>query len=189
MYRIISRMLLAVFAFGLLSAAAFADSEAVGTLSFDPTDSTLTVGEFYILNGTGAGLPVTTPLTFSGISLLLTFEGGGTETLDSTHFSSDGFGGFTGNDSFGGSSLITSAVLSGLVSPVTVTLLDGSTVTLAGTITATLTDPSGGPLTVFDAAEIDAPTGTSGPPTVPEPGSSLLLGVGLAGIALAQRLS
>jgi len=181
------RVLLATLAFAALSAVASADSVGVGILSLDPS-STGTGDEFDIQNLTGSaalGSPtdftVTTPVTFDTLSLVLDFSDGSTETLTATDFTSDGFGGFDGNGSFNlTGDPITSATLTGTLSPTTVTLSDGSTETLDGTFSASMTDPSGS-LEEFDAAEIDATVGTGVTPT-PEPGSALLLTIGMAGL-------
>jgi hypothetical protein len=180
--------LLAAFAF---SAIASADDLGVGILSLDPSISG-SGDEFDIQNLTGTAdlppdYPVATPLTFDTISLTLNFEDGSTETLTASDFTSDGFGGFLGNGSFDlGGDPILSADLTGTLSPTTITLSDGTTETLEGTYTATMTDPSGGPLEEFDAAEIFASTGSA--VTTPEPGTSSLLALGIAGLfGLALR--
>ncbi|MFZ0981413.1 MAG: hypothetical protein WAN23_18575 [Candidatus Acidiferrales bacterium] len=186
MRKVLARVLLALLVMAAFSAAASADSFGIGILSLDPTG--IGAGAtFDIQNLTGSAdlppdFPVATPLTFSSLDLLLTFGDGSTETLTTSDFTSDGFGGFTGNNIFDlGTVDITSAVLSGTLSPVDVTLADGTTETLDPTFTATLTDPSGGPLQAFDAVEIDA-TGTSGVTAAPESSSGLYLGIGVLGL-------
>lgn len=184
MRNVLARVLLALLVMAAFSAAASADSFGIGVLSLDPTG--IGAGAtFDIQNLTGSAdlppdFPVATPLTFSGLDLLLTFGDGSTETLTTSDFTSDGSGGFTGNNIFDlSSTTITSAVLTGTLSPVDVTLADSTTETLNPTFTATLTDPSGGPLQAFDAVEIDA---TSGVTTAPESSSGLYLGIGVAGL-------
>lgn len=184
MRNVLARVLLALLVMAAFSAAASADSFGIGVLSLDPTG--IGAGAtFDIQNLTGSAdlppdFPVATPLAFSGLDLLLTFGDGSTETLTTSDFTSDGSGGFTGNNIFDlGTVTITSAVLTGTLSPVDVTLAGGATETLNPTFTATLTDPSGGPLQATDAVEIDA---TSGVATAPESSSGLYLGIGVAGL-------
>jgi hypothetical protein len=180
------RVFLALLVLAAFSAVASADSYGVGVLSLDPSSSG-TGDEFDIQNLTGSAdlppdFPVGTTLSFDTISLTLDFEDGTTETLTAADFTPDGFGGFDGNGSFDlTSDPITEAILTGTLSPTSVTLSDGTTETLAGTFSATLTDPSGGPLEEFDAVEIEATTG-SGVTTTPEPSSGLFLVIGMAGL-------
>lgn len=186
MRNVLARVLVALAVFVTFSAVVSADTLGVGILSFDPNP--IGAGDvFDIQNLTGPipssappSFPIATPLTFDTISLTLTFSDSSTSTLGTSDFTSDGFGGFQSNGIFdtGGAS-VTSAVLTGTLSPVTVTLDGGGTETLDGTFSATLTDPSG-TLMDFDAVTIDA-TGSSGV-TAPESSSGLYLGIGVAGL-------
>jgi hypothetical protein len=178
------RVWLALLVLAAFSAVASADTFGVGILTLDPS-STGTGDEFDIQNLTGSaalGAPtdftVATALTFDTVSLTVDFADGTSETLDASDFASDGFGGFDGTGSFDlAGDPITEAILTGTLSPTSVTLTDGTTTeTLAGTYSATLTDPSG-TLAEFDAVEIDA--STAAVVTSPEPGSELLLAAGL----------
>jgi len=189
-------LLLAVLAVGLsLPASVFASSYAVGVLSLDPSAGTIPgPGQLDILNATGAGsappdFPVTTTLTFGITSVLLDFSDGSTVTLTAADFASDGFGGFAGNNSFntpgsGSGPFFTEAILTGTVSPTSATVSGVGPVTLSGSMTADLTDSSGGDLQLGDSAVIFASTGTA---TAPEPGTLLLLAAGLGSLALIGR--
>jgi hypothetical protein len=184
MRNVLARVLLALLVMAAFSAAASADSFGIGILSLDPTG--IGAGAtFDIQNLTGSAdlppdFPVATSLTFSSLDLLLTFGDSSTETLTTSDFTSDGFGGFTGNNIFDlSSTTITSAVLTGTLSPVDVTLSDGTTETLDPTFTATLTDSSGS-LQAFDAVEIDATS--SGVTPAPESSSGSYLGIGVVGL-------
>jgi hypothetical protein len=187
MRQALPRVFLALLVLTAFSAVASADSFGVGILSLDPASGG-SGDQFDIQNLTGSaalGAPtdftVATPLTFETLSLTLDFADGSSEVLTEANFTADGFGGFNGNDSFDlAGDPITEAILSGTLSPTTVTLTDGSTETLDGTFSATMTDPSGD-LMEFDAVEIDA-TGGTGTVTAPEPGSGLLLVIGVAGL-------
>lgn len=177
--------------FLLLSCAAFlaavssASELPVGFLSLDNTNSAEpTTGQFDITNLTGSSalppdFPITDLLTFSITSLVIEFDpstGLSPETLTSSDFTSDGFGGFNGDGTFNlATDPILSVVLTGTFSPTT-----GLSSVAGGTIlpdfTVTLTDPLGD-LQPGDFVVIDATTGSS-PPVIPEPAPWVLLGTG-----------
>lgn len=192
MNRMLLKAVLLVLGLSVFSAVASADEYPIGLLSFDATGATS--GEFDIANYSGGVLlpsfSVLTPLTFSITSLTVNFVTGPSTVLTSGDFTSDGFGGFTGNNSFNiVSDAITSAVLLGTVSPTTGVSVNGvGTVTLAaafddgsGTSSVTLSDVTGGGVQQGDNALINAVSGTS-TVTTPEPGTGALLGMGFAGL-------
>ncbi len=191
MNRFILKAVLLVLGLSVFSAVASADEYPIGLLSFDTTVATS--GEFDISNFSGGVLlpafSVLTPLTFSITSLTVNFATGPATVLTSADFVSDGFGGFTGNNSFNtATDAITSAVLLGTVSPTTgVSVNSVGTVTLAaafddgsGTSSVTLSDVAGGGVQQGDNALINAVSGTT--VTTPEPGAGALLGMGVAGL-------
>jgi hypothetical protein len=128
---------------------------------------------------------VSSTVSFENLSLTVTYTGGASSP--SGPLTPDGFGDFSTGTAFVGGD-VESALLTGTFSPLTVTLPDGSTVAIAGSFSATITDPSG-PLVDTDSALINVVTSpiVSG---VPEPGTGLLLlfGFALAGAwALGRR--
>ena len=172
---------------------ASADQVPAGIISLDDASGGLgTVGSFDITNFTGLNIllpdfPISTPLTFSITSLTVDFLGGGSTVLNASNFTTDGNGGFTGNNDFNlVTSPITGAVLVGTFSP-TAGVNDGSGVVTidaafsdaAGNPSVTLTDASG-LLATGDVAVIYAKTAASS--AVPEPGTGLLLSTGMAAV-------
>lgn len=159
----------------------YADSVAIGILSYDPytgfgTPSQIDI--FDISNSTGLSsapplFPVTTSLTFDNLTLTVT----NADSSMSTYL--EGSAG-EGPTFFFDTQVLDSlsplgAVLAGTISPTTITLSDGSTVNIAGDFTTVLA-PSGTSLAAAtDFAFIYATT-----QGVPEPSSLLLLGFGLA---------
>lgn len=183
---------LAAFAIPTL---ALADQAPIGYLSYNVTDysnsGTPLLAEFNVVNLTGPNsfdpdFPVATPLTISDETLLVTFSDGTTRTFGSSYFTVD-FDGLSldgtalsaldGNGQGGLNSAI-GAVLTGTLSPDSITLTDGMQTRIDTSFSAALSDSAGftdGDLAVINMTEI------------PEPSTWLLFGTGLAGLFLLRR--
>jgi hypothetical protein len=186
----------ALFCCGTASAGSIGTTFAVGYTSWDITVPGDT-GEFDVVNQTGPNssiapditFPVSSSLNFSSLSLSVTFVGGSTEVFGSSDFTLIGDGlSYDGPAlGIGGTNpLPTSATLTGDFSPLTVTLNDGSVVTIDSTFSATIS-PDLGDTTLVDGdlAVIYASTSTTTGST-PEPGTWLLAVTGVLGLALSR---
>lgn len=178
---------------GFSSASVLASPVNLGYLSFDTSGTTAT---FDIANVTGpnsVGLvdptfPVLTPVTLSGLSLVVQLSDGSSETFSQSDFtlSLDGLSYDGPSVAIGGGALPLSAILTGYLSPTT--LDTGSTFSVdSAFLPVSLTDASGGPLQDGDAALIQANPGSVS--TVPEPSTLALMTLGaLAGWRARRRL-
>lgn len=192
----------ALFLAGVLfTPSATATDLPVGLLQYDGT--ALGTAQFDILNFSGPNSsiapdpswPVTTPVSLSGLLLTVSFTGGATEVFGSSYFtlSHDGLG-FDGTPESTGSGQpygfagAIGATLTGTFSTTSLTLNDGSTVTIDPSFSAVLSDPLG--LTDGDFGVINASTVAGPPPppsAVPEPGTWTLVGTGFAGLVAVRR--
>ena len=173
---------------------AWAGTIAVGYVSWDIT-APGSAGEFDVQNQTGPNssifpdttFPVSSPLNFSSLSLSVMFSDGSTQVFGSSDFTLIGDGlSYNGPIiPIGGTNpLPTSAALTGDFSPLTITLNDGSTVTIDPTFSATISvDPGNATLVDGDLAVIYATTSTGG---TPEPGTWLLAATGVLGLMVVR---
>ena len=174
------------------SAALSGATVTTGAVSFDPADMTGAAGSFDVFNGTGANssifpdelFPVATPLVFADLSLTVRFSSGLVETLDSTHFTPDGTGGFIGNDIFDVNSIISSATFSGSAAPTNTALQlnDGSELQITDPGWSTTLAPTSGntSLQLGDFALIEVPSSP-----VPEPSGRWFVGGAITVLLLA----
>jgi len=156
----------------------------IGYLAWDVTNPHV-AGEFDLINETGpnssgdATWPVDSALTFSNLSLVVSFSDGTTVTFGTVYFqpSADGLS-FDGSPvGIGtGARLPTEATLAGVVGPLDVALFDGQTDHFLPGFSAHIDFRAGG-LLDGDLAIVDASTAPVS--TVPEPGTSWLLAAGL----------
>jgi hypothetical protein len=171
----------------LFSLTASADSLAAGYISYDVTVPGSSA-EFDIFNGTGANssgdatFPITTAVSLSSLSLTIDFSDGSSTVEGASYFTlaPDGLS-FDGTPiGIGGASpQPTEAILTGVFSPTTVTMFDGTVETITAAFSATVLPSSPPDLGDGDLAVIYATTSTT-TSTVPEPGSLVLLGTILA---------
>ncbi len=195
-----ARVLLPLVAIALfLAGAAFADTINLGFVQF--IEGSDTTAGFNILNETGpnasvfpdTSFPVVTPVPFSNLDLFVNFADGSAEEFPPTS------GYFTlsaiDNLSFSGqqesglfTNPISSAFLTGTFGVTTVTLNNGSIVTIDPDFTAFVMDanPSSN-LQDGDFALITATTTIVA--ATPEPSLAILLACGLASLAIAKRAS
>jgi hypothetical protein len=189
--RTISVAVLAVGFWLGTAGVASATSIPVGFISWD-VNFPGNAGQFDIVNMTGANstgdptFPVTTTLSISPTSLHVDFSNGSSTTFGPGYFSlaADGQS-YNGSPiPIGGANpLPTGAQLTATGSPLTISLFDGSTVSILPTLTIGPIVPSSGrTLSDGDLAIIFAETGTAPPPAVPEPATLTLVGLGAAGI-------
>jgi hypothetical protein len=153
-------------------------------------------GQFDIANETGVNasvlpdttFPISTKLTFSGLGLVVHFANGSTNTYGSSYFTLGADGqSFDGTPiPIGGTNpLPTSATLTGLFSPLSITLTNGTTTPILASFTATITPSGGTTLADGDLAIINATTGVVG--GTPEPGTWALMGIGLGCATVFRR--
>ncbi len=191
-----TRVLLTLFALALIPPGACrADTINLGFIQFIGGTSGGTAG-FNILNDTGpnaspspdTSFPVTTPVSFSDLTLTVNFSDGtdqvflpasGYFTLAGDHLSYSGE-----QETTFATDPITSAMLTGTFDTTSLSLNDGSLVTIPSSFTAAITDPFGnlalGDFSLITAFATPATTAT------PEPRLALLLACGLMGLALIR---
>jgi hypothetical protein len=172
----------------------------VGVLSFDVVipagNGSPGISAFDIFNFTGpiygplASPPYATgSLTLDDVVLTAFLAGGSTQTFDLGNIAPGELLDANGNPvvQVPGSWQFTSATLTATLSQTTFMLSDGSTFTAAPSIALDLTPSSGGLLVAgLDFAAIYAEPATG---TVPEPGTLVLLPLGLLALALTGRRS
>jgi len=173
---------------------------AVGYISFDLTTPP-NEAQFDVVNQTGpnastfpdTSFPVLTTVDLSSLSLDVAFASGPDEIFGPSYFTADADG-----ISWDGTALSTvsaqpvgldgaiSATLTGDFSTTSLSLNDGSTLTIDPTFSATIADSSG--LQDGDLAVIYASSASSGPPPVaPEPAPFILVGSALAALGGLRR--
>src|ERR1017187_1453207 len=186
--RLVTRILLLSLALGLFSAVAYAGNVPLGFVSYDFIGDGL--AEFDITNQTGPNSspfpdqtwPVTNSINFSNLSLTVFFTGGGQQTFGSGFWSLEPDGLSWAGPQLPDSTLMTSAVLTGTLSPTLLDLNDGSHFNANVNFTATISDPNN--LQNGDFAIIYA-TPASG--TTPEPGTLVLMGTGALALLRFRR--
>jgi hypothetical protein len=181
-------MLLAV---GASSAATFTDGLLFWDVPFPGN-----AGQFDIANESGPNhsafpdttFPIVTLLSLSNLSLTVHFANGSTTVFGSSYFTlaADGES-FNGSPiAIGGTNpLPTSATLTGTFSPLTITLNSGgSPQSIQAAFSTTVNPSSGRTLADGDFGIIEATTAVTG---VPEPGTWLLTGFGVAVAGVIRR--
>jgi hypothetical protein len=184
------KFILAAVVLCFCSVAANADTLPVAVFSFDdlglPAGSPATFGlDLTNYSGPSEATDVFTMLGFEDLSLQVKHLNGSTSSEALTAV--DVFGDFSTGEAYVGGDVI-SAVLTGEFIPTVVTLDDGSTVMIASSFSATITDASG-PLQDGDFALVNVVTSpiVRGVPE-PETRLSVLLGLALVGVlALVRR--
>jgi hypothetical protein len=171
------------------SGSVSADTLPVAVFSFDDLGQVIasqdTFGlDLFNYSGPSEATDVFTTLGFEDLSLSVTFVDG--STTSSPISAVDAFGDFSTGQAFASGNVL-SAVLTGDFVPTVVTLDDGSTVNIASTFSATITDPSG-PLQDGDFALVDVVTSPFAA-GVPEPntGASLLMGLACSAVFALRR--
>lgn len=197
MKRIFFPALALSFVGSMLIPAARAATVDVGYMSYDitsPGSAEFDIGNLTGSNSSGtSAFPITTSLALSSLSLTVTFASGPSEVFGPSYFTLglDGLsfnGGSESNTTGQPSGFLhaTGATLTGDFSTTSVTLFDGTSVTIDPTFSAAISDPSG--LANGDSTLISTSTHGSGPPPpVPEPESLVLVGSGLAALAALRR--
>ena len=177
------------------SARASASPLSIGFISWD-VNFPGNAGQFDIINMSGpnstgdALFPSTTTVSLGSLSLLVDFSDGSSHLFGSSYFTL-GLDGI----SFDGSAIPIgganpkpkAATLTGSFSSLSLTLFDGSTVSILPTFTASILPSSGTVLSDGDLAIISAETTTGGPSPVPEPGTLVLVASGLLGVLRKKR--
>jgi hypothetical protein len=163
---------------------AVATPVSIGYVAWDVTNPAV-AGEFDLVNETGpnasgdATWPVDSALTFSDLSLVVSFSDGTTATFGNAYFlpSADGLS-FDGSPiGIGaGAPLPVEAMLAGVLAPLDATLFDGQTDHFLAAFSAHIGFRAGG-LADGDLAIVDAVTAPVS--SVPEPGTAWLLAAGL----------
>jgi hypothetical protein len=181
----IGRLVLPI-ALGLVPAA-FAGTINIGFLLVAPASSQ--TARFDIGNETGpnsspfpdTSFPVTTPVPLSGLMLTVNFSNNTAQTFTDFALASDNLS-FVGQDLFDlAATPIASAILSGTFGATSLTLNDGSKVTILPEFAAILI-PSSGSLQEGNFTLITATTAA-----VPEPRMAMLLLCGLSALALLRQ--
>jgi hypothetical protein len=180
------RYLILPIAFSLIPAA-FGDTIDMGFLALVPS-STAQMDQFVIGDATGPNssvfpdtlFPVTNPVSLSDLMLTVNFSDGTAQKFTDFDLAGDGLS-FIGQDLFNLTSTpIGSAVLTGTFDTTSLTLNDGSNVTIPPDFTAILTDPSG------TLREDDFTFITASATAVPEPDMTMLLFGSLFAVALVH---
>jgi len=152
-------------------------------------------GQFDVVNQTGPNssafpdttFPISTTVIFSSFDLVVHFSNATTQTFGSSYFhlSSDGISFIGSPIPIGGANPSPiDATLTGTLSPLSISLNDGSSSSISPAFSATIPGP--GPLTDGNLAIIFATTSEG--PAVPEPGSFTLVGLGVAGLTTRKRI-
>ncbi len=181
----------------LFCTAASAGLLTVGFISYDVTAPGSTA-QFDITNGTGPNstpfpdptFPVVTSVNMSSLALTVHFSDGSTQAFGSSYFSLniDGLSWDGSTIPIGGANpQPVSATLTGLFSPLSVSLNNGSSTSILAAFSASVTPSSPPNLQDGDLAIINATTTSTG--TVPEPGTWFLIAMGLTAILLLRTKS
>jgi hypothetical protein len=184
-----------VLSFGLLALCSTATSAQIplGYLSWDVTLPGL-AGQFDIVNLTGANasppdFPITTALHLSGLSLSVSFTGGGSHIYTTSDFTlnPDGLSFDGPSIPIGGTNpLPLSAMLTGMLTPTTSVNVSGlGTTNLDSAFSVALSNGTA-PLADGNLAVINAATAAAGG-SVPEPQTWMLLGSGVVALLTMRR--
>jgi hypothetical protein len=198
MQRILTRLMLALLAVGLLAAVAHADNVPVGVLSYDTivtgSDAQLDITNLTGTNSFTPDFPISTPLTITVTQVVVDLLGGGSIILPGSDFTvvdAEGDVNCTGSGCNLFGDAITSATLTGTLSPTSGLsgLPAGDSGILAG-FTTVLTPGCGGTTLVdgCDGTVINATGVTSGGGTpAPEPNTWGLMVIGVIGLLVARK--